>query len=104
MWISLYYNFQDVESSVWFILSVRTEMVPGGFIIFLFWGWSGTKATTGLLYQPWMTMSVAQSVQCLAGETEVLGDNVPQIPFVHHKSHMSWPGLEPGPRQWEVGY
>jgi hypothetical protein len=33
----------------------------------------------------------------LAGETEVLGEHLPQRYFVHHKSHMTWPVLEPGP-------
>jgi hypothetical protein len=33
----------------------------------------------------------------LAGETELLGKNRPQSHFVHYKSHVTRPGLEPGP-------
>jgi hypothetical protein len=37
-----------------------------------------------------MMMIVEQSVECeLVGETEVLGDNLPQFRFVHHKSHIT---------------
>jgi hypothetical protein len=25
------------------------------------------------------------------------------VPLVHHKSHMTWPGLELGPPLWEAG-
>jgi hypothetical protein len=37
-----------------------------------------------------------------AVETEVLAENMPQLQFVHHKSHMNKPGLEPGPPEWEA--
>jgi hypothetical protein len=38
----------------------------------------------------------------LAGETEVLAPNPPQLHFVHHKSHLTRPGIEPGPPRWEA--
>jgi hypothetical protein len=37
----------------------------------------------------------------LAEKTEVLGENLSQRHFVHHKSHMTRPKLEPRPR-WEA--
>jgi hypothetical protein len=42
-------------------------------------------------------------VEWLAGETEVIGEIVPPCRFVLHKSHMTWPGLEPEPPRLEAG-
>jgi hypothetical protein len=33
-------------------------------------------------------LSVEQSVECLAKESEVLAENLPQYRYVHHKSYM----------------
>jgi hypothetical protein len=38
----------------------------------------------------------------LAGETEALGENLPQRNFIHHKSNSTIPGIELGPPQWEA--
>jgi hypothetical protein len=40
----------------------------------------------------------------LAGETEVLGENLPPAPLLSiTKSHMTRPGFEPGLPRWEAG-
>jgi hypothetical protein len=61
----------------------------------------GTAATHGLLCQPRVIMVMEKLVEWLAGVTEVLGENLPQCHFVHHKPHML-PGREPGPLRWEA--
>jgi hypothetical protein len=61
----------------------------------------GTAATKGLLCQPREIMIMEKSVEWLAGETEVLEENLPQCRFVHRKPHML-PGREPEPPRWEA--
>jgi hypothetical protein len=46
-------------------------------------------------------MMMEKLVEWLAGETEVLGETLPQWRFVNHKPHML-PGREPGPPWWEA--
>jgi hypothetical protein len=41
-------------------------------------------------------MMMQQLMELLAGETEVLGENLPQCHFAHNKPHML-PGRESGP-------
>jgi hypothetical protein len=50
-------------------------------------------------------MIVEKQMECrLAGETEVLGENLPQRHFCpSQKSHMTRPGFEPGPPWWKAG-
>jgi hypothetical protein len=38
---------------------------------------------------------VEPPVKLLERKTKELGENLPQSSFAHHKSHMSWPVLEP---------
>jgi hypothetical protein len=62
---------------------------------------STLRSLNGLLCQPRVFMIMSKSVEWLAGETEVLGENVPQCRFVHHKPHMLTV-REPGPPRWEA--
>jgi hypothetical protein len=50
---------------------------------------SRLRPLNGLLCQPRVIMIMEKSVELLAGETEVLGENLPQCRFVHHKPHMA---------------
>jgi hypothetical protein len=66
------------------------------------WVHSARRPLTGLLYLPRVIVRMENFVEWMAGETEVLGENLPRRHFVHHKSHLSRPGIEPGPQRWEA--
>jgi hypothetical protein len=57
-----------------------------------------TVATTGLLYLPWVIVRMEKLVEwlVLAGETELLRENLSRRHFAHHKSHLRDPGVNPG--------
>jgi hypothetical protein len=88
--------------------NVTTVNISTCFLFFLFGGVEPSR----LLLRPllaycistwwWMMMSVEQSVEWLTRETEILGEYLPQWSFVHHKSHMTWPMLKPGPPHFTV--
>jgi hypothetical protein len=66
------------------------------------WVHSALRPLIGLLCQPRVIKMMDKLVEWwLAGETVVLGENLPQCHFVHHKPHML-PGREPGPPRWEA--
>jgi hypothetical protein len=64
---------------------------------------SARRPLNGLLYLPRVIMMLENLVEWrLAGETEILGENLPQRHSVHHKSHLTRPGREHGPPRWEA--
>jgi hypothetical protein len=80
------------------------------FVLFPPLGWSGTEstlteATTALLYQLQMMTDDECEAMCNAwqGKLKYSDKTCPQCRFVHRKSHTTWPTLEPGLPQWEVG-
>jgi hypothetical protein len=66
------------------------------------WVHSARRPLTGLLYLPRVIVRMEKLVEWMAGETELLGENLPRRHFVHHKSHLTRPGVEPGPPRWEA--
>jgi hypothetical protein len=63
------------------------------------WVHSTLRPLIGLLYQPRVIKVIEKLVKWwLAGENEVLGENLSQCDFVQHKSHMLCPDANRGRR------
>jgi hypothetical protein len=107
----------QVDMNMWIgIIELYVNMSCNGFLpvqlssrfffFYLDYETIGTAATPGLLCQPWviMKMIVESMMECrLAGETEVLGENLPQHQFCPSQNPTCPPGFEPGPPRWEAG-
>jgi hypothetical protein len=63
------------------------------------WVHSALRPPIALLCQPRVIKKMEKLVSWwLAGETEVLGENLPQCRFVHQKPHMLFLDANPGRR------
>jgi hypothetical protein len=63
------------------------------------WAHSARRPPIGLFYLSQVIMRIENLVEWwLAGETEVLRENLSQCRFVHHKSHVTRPDANPGRR------
>jgi hypothetical protein len=59
-------------------------------VMFLGVGWNWVHCLTYCTGpRRWVRMSVEQTVEWIAVETNVSGENLPQYHFVHHKSHKA---------------
>jgi hypothetical protein len=70
------------------------------------WAWVDLSLLliTFIVYQPRMTSLGHLLEGEFAEETEILGGSLSQSHFVHHKSHMTRPRIEPGLQHWRLSY
>jgi hypothetical protein len=95
-------RFSQTFSTIW---TTENDDRYIGFCYNLCGGTSGTAATAGLLYQPRMIgegdCGEIGGMKIGRGNRSTRR-NLLQRHFVHHKSHMTRPGSEPGPPRWEA--
>jgi hypothetical protein len=100
---------------IWFIFWVprekRTSMRSKPAIRFFPWRWGGSSTQArmptyvSILRVPQMIRVWRATVEWNIdrGKPKNSEKHLSQCYSVHHKSHMYWPGREPGPPRWEAG-
>jgi hypothetical protein len=74
-----------------------------------FWMKASLEASCATLWWKWLVFSFFLLMEHRwneidRGKPKYSGKNLSQYHFVHHKSYMDWPGIEPGPPRWEAGH
>jgi hypothetical protein len=98
--------FLSNEDSICKHCSEEMDIIRLFFLYNLRGGTLGTAATTCLLYHPRMKGDgdygeKTGGMKIVRGNRSTRRKPAP-APLVHHKSHMTRPGFEPGPPRWEA--
>ena len=72
---------------------LRTHRSLGAYCATLWWRLWGFFSFSILMENRWNDFN--------GGNPKYSRNNLSQYHFVHHKSHMDWPEIEPGPPRWE---
>jgi hypothetical protein len=94
--------YNAIESTYWHTFNFNVRNIIYFKCTIPNWIHSARRPFTGLLYLPRVNVRMEKFVEWMVGETEVLGENLLSRHFVHHKSHLTRPGIEPGPPRWEA--
>jgi hypothetical protein len=92
-------------------LLLRYHLAPNSELllvsVFAWWeteaSWHGGHYLVHCTSPGWWMIRIVQPSGRLRGETELLGENLPQCHFVPQNTDMTWSGLETGLPPWKSG-